>query len=86
MADVLGDGLAWLEGKRHEHMTRDVVYARGADQVTVAATVCPRNVDVIDDAGLAVQVELCDFLIRTQDLRLCRSEGENDRHVHERHP
>ena len=39
MTDLLGQGAAWLEGMRHRHMTRPVVYQRGALAVTIQATV-----------------------------------------------
>lgn len=39
MADLLGAGLDWLDRQRERFLTRPVIYRRGAQEVTVSATV-----------------------------------------------
>jgi hypothetical protein len=70
MTDLLGQGAAWLEGMRHRHMTRPVVYQRGALAVTIQATVGRTVFEVSNAQGVVTQVERRDFLVRAQDLVL----------------
>ena len=39
MADLLQQASAWLEDQRKRHMTLTVVYQRGADTISVLATI-----------------------------------------------
>ncbi|MBN2559910.1 MAG: hypothetical protein JXQ75_03145 [Phycisphaerae bacterium] len=68
MTDLLGHGLAWLDTQRHLHLSRAVLYCRGADSVELLATVGKTDVDVVDGAGSEVRTQATDFLIRAQDL------------------
>ena len=70
MTDLLGQGAAWLDGMRHRHMTRPVVYQRGALAVTIQATVGRTVFEVASAQGVVTQVERRDFLVRAQDLVL----------------
>ena len=68
MGDLLEQGAAFLEDQRHRHMSRAVVYQRGADSKEVQATVGKTEFEQADDAGLIHRTESRDFLIRTSDL------------------
>jgi len=70
MGDLLQQGAAWLEGVRHRHMTRPVVYQRGALAVTIQATVGRTVFEVSNAQGVVTQVERRDFLVRAEDLVL----------------
>ncbi|MFO0493652.1 MAG: hypothetical protein ACK51T_14625 [bacterium] len=70
MGDLLDRGAAFLESQRHQHMTRSVVYRRGADEKEVQATIGKTEFEQADDAGLIHRVESRDFLVRTAELDL----------------
>lgn len=70
MPDVLEKGLAWLDDQRHAHMTRTVVYQRGADAVEIAATIGRTEFEQVDEFGIVHKVQSRDFLVRTADLVL----------------
>ncbi|KAA0220476.1 MAG: hypothetical protein KJ057_12930 [Phycisphaerae bacterium] len=68
MADVLNMGLKWLEDQRHEHLTREVTYQRGAESVTLLATIGKSDFEQLDEFGVVHRAQSRDFLIRAQDL------------------
>ena len=70
MGDLLDRGSAFLDDQRHKHMSRTVVYQRGAEAKEVLATIGKTEFEQADDAGLIHRVESRDFLIRTADLAL----------------
>jgi len=70
VADLLEQGMTFLDEKRHEHMTRSVVYERGASTVEVQATLGETTFEQADDFGIVQKIESRDFLIRTSDLVL----------------
>lgn len=70
MADLLEQGMTFLDEKRHEHLTRSVVYERGASTVEVQATLGETTFEQADDFGIVQKIESRDFLIRTSDLIL----------------
>lgn len=70
MADLLEQGMTFLDEKRHQHMTRTVVYQRGASSVEVAATLGATTFEQADAFGIVQKIESRDFLIRTADLVL----------------
>jgi len=70
MVDLLEQGLTFLDAKRHAHMTRTVVYERGASSVEVQATLGQTTFEQSDDFGIVQKIESRDFLIRTADLVL----------------
>ena len=70
MGDMLDRGAAFLESQRHQHMTRSVVYRRGADSKEVQATIGKTEFEQADDSGLIHRVESRDFLVRTEDMDL----------------
>ena len=70
MSDVLATGSAWLEGKRHAHMTQSVVYQRGADSTPLLATIGRTVFEQADEFGVVHRIEARDFLIRAADLVL----------------
>jgi len=70
MGDLLEQGAAFLDDQRHRHMSRAVVYRRGADEKEVQATIGRTEFEQADGAGLIHRVESRDFLIRAADLDL----------------
>jgi hypothetical protein len=74
MADMLREASAWLEDKRHEHLTSPVTYVRGEASVELQATIGRTIFEQRDDYGVIEKTESRDFLIRTEDLVL---EGAN---------
>ncbi len=71
MPDLLETGSAWLADQLKTHASRQVVYRRGAQQVTVQATV-GRTLLKLDDGYGGVRMEWTDrdFLIHAADLVL----------------
>jgi len=70
MADLLQQGAAFLDDRRHEHLTRTVTYERGASTVDLAATVGRTVFEQADESGFIRKVESRDFLVRRTDLVL----------------
>lgn len=70
MADLLEQGMTFLDEKRHKHMTRTAVYQRGASSVEVPATLGATTFEQADAFGIVQKIESRDFLIRTGDLVL----------------
>lgn len=70
MGDLLDRGSAFLDDQRHRHMTRAVIYQRGAEAKEVQATIGKTEFEQADDAGLIHRTESRDYLIRTADLDL----------------
>lgn len=74
MTDMLEQGAAWLEGQRHKHMTRTLVYERGADSVELSARIGRTEFEQADDYGAVHKIESRDFLVRTVDLVLASAQ------------
>jgi len=74
MADLLQQGAAFLDDRRHEHLTRTVTYERGASTVDLAATVGRTVFEQADESGFIRKVESRDFLVRRTELILGGSE------------
>jgi hypothetical protein len=68
VTDLLAQGAAWLEGQRHQHLTRTVMYERGANSVELATTIGRTEFEQADEYGVVRRTESRDFLIRTADL------------------
>ncbi|MFG0243631.1 MAG: hypothetical protein ACF8R9_12665 [Phycisphaerales bacterium JB054] len=75
MADLLEQGAAFLDDRRHGHLTRTVTYERGASTVDLAATVGRTIFEQADESGFIRKVESRDFLVRRTDLILDGSES-----------
>jgi hypothetical protein len=70
MGDLLEQGAAFLDDQRHRHMSRAVVYRRGAEEKEVQATIGRTEFEQADEAGLIHRTESRDYLIRAADLDL----------------
>ena len=70
MGDLLDRGSAFLDDQRHKHLSRTLVYQRGAEAKEVQATIGKTEFEQADDAGLIHRVESRDFLVRTADMDL----------------
>ncbi len=70
MADLLSTGAAFVEASRKASMSSTVLYSRGAQSVSLAATRA-RAGAVVDEAGGIVQdARAADWLIGVTDLEL----------------
>jgi hypothetical protein len=92
MTDLLEQGAAWLDGKRHSYLTRTVTYQRGEFSVQVQATVGQTVFRIDDGYGGWVRVTQRDYLIRAADLvidgqitlplrgdKIIETQGDNER-------
>lgn len=79
MADLLSQGAAWLEAQRTKHLTREVTYVRGDDQVTVQATIGRTRFETDDGTIVRVDYTDRDFLILAADLVLAGQPTEPER-------
>jgi hypothetical protein len=70
MADLLDRGADWLETQRTRHLTREVAYVRGADQVTVLATIGRTRFETDDGEVVQVRYTDRDFLVLAEHLIL----------------
>jgi hypothetical protein len=70
MSNVLEQGAAWLADQLKTHASTEVLYTRGADQVTVNATIGKTEFEVDDGSGLLQRVQSRDYLIQAADLQL----------------
>ena len=68
--DLLQRGSDWLQRQRTRHLTRQVVYARGAQALQIVATV-GRTVFRLDKGyGVQERIESRDYLILAADLQI----------------
>ena len=65
---MLQQGSDWLEDQRVKHMTRSVLYGRGASSVEVPATIGRTVFEVDDGYGVLERTESRDYLILAGDL------------------
>lgn len=74
MPDLLRLGLHWLASKLKAHASSTVVYVRGANQVSVSATI-GRTLMKFDDGygGIRMQWTDRDFLVAPLDLIIAGS-------------
>ena len=70
MADLLQQGLGWLEEQRTRHLTRAVTYRRGALSASVQATIGETVFRLSDPLGAEVRHVRRDYLILAEDLVL----------------
>jgi len=70
VTDLLQRASDWLETRRTEHLTRSVVYVRGAFSVEVPATVGRTMFEVDDGSGVLVRIESRDYLMLAEHLVL----------------
>jgi hypothetical protein len=68
LTDILRAGSHWLQEQRKKHASRSVLYRRGTETVTVAATVGRTVFEQDDGAGSVMRTEVRDYLIDSADL------------------
>jgi hypothetical protein len=68
MSDLLATGAAWLADQLLQHAAQEVTYVRGAESITLQATVGRREVLVETSVGIVERHEQWEFLVRTSDL------------------
>ena len=69
MANLLRDGEQWLAGMMIAHAADTVLYVRGSESVSLAATIGKTDFEIASDFGVETYVSR-DFLILTSDLIL----------------
>ena len=70
MADLLGQAVDWLNGRRAAHLSRTVTYVRGAESVELSATLGSTVYEVTDEAGATIQAKATDFILSADELVL----------------
>ncbi len=70
MADLLTRGSELIDRTRRAHLSRTVVYRRGADSVEIEATVGSTAFDRTDEYGVIHRIESRDYLVSAADLVL----------------
>ena len=73
MADLLEQSSNWLQDQRHQHATQTVTYQRGADSVTLAASIGRTIFEIDNGFGVVERTESRDFLVLAADLVLAGS-------------
>lgn len=68
MPDLLEQSAAWLDGQRHQHLSRPVIYRRGNQEVELQATVGQTVFRLNDQYGATIRHVSRDYLIRATDL------------------
>ncbi len=70
MADMLKNGMSWLESQRKKHLASQVLYRRDGASVPITATIGKTVFKIEDEYGRIVHYESRDYLISTADLVL----------------
>jgi len=70
VADLLTRGSELIDRTRRAHLSRTVVYRRGADSVEIEATVGSTAFDRTDEYGVIHRIESRDYLVSAADLVL----------------
>jgi len=70
VADILQQGVDWLDGQRTAHLSRTVTYQRGGESVEIAATLGATSLEVADEAGATVRTRQTDFIVSAAALVL----------------
>jgi len=70
VADLLTQGSELIDRMRRAHLSRTVVYRRGADSVEIEATVGSTAFDRTDEYGVVHRIESRDYLVAAADLVL----------------
>ena len=70
MPNLFEQGAGWLADQLKTHASVQVVYQRGADQVTVQATIGKTEFEIDDGSGIIQRFQSRDYLIQTIDLTL----------------
>jgi len=61
--DFLHRGVSWLNQQRVQHLSQCVVYQRGDESISIAATLGQTSVEITDDTGATVQSPQMDFIV-----------------------
>lgn len=79
MGDLLSTAGDWLEGQRKSHLSGQVAYCRGEEEIAVAATVGRSAFTVERGHGIYERVESRDYLIAAADLIIDGQQTEPQR-------
>jgi len=70
MTDLLEQTASWLDAMRSSHLSRTIVYSRGALSVAVLAMMGGEAYEVSDEYGVTTRARSADFVMTGADLVL----------------
>ena len=70
MIDMIANAVTVMDGVRKTHLAQLVTYARGADEVSIAATLGITTYEITDEYGATVQAKATDFIFTAAELIL----------------
>ncbi len=76
MRDMIADGLAWLDGQRLAHMSRNVLYIADGTPREIAATIARTDFTVEDSDGTQTGGTIVDFIVAADALPLDPKPGD----------
>lgn len=85
LSNRLSIGVARLGDRMRSHASENVVYMRGAVQVSVPAVLGETRFEEVDDNGVVIRTRVQDFLIAADDLSISGSKtipADGDTIVH----
>lgn len=62
--NMLNKGAKWLQDKRDEHMSEEVVYRRRGNEIPIRATIGKTMFDLMNESGIVERVESRDFIFK----------------------
>jgi len=68
LANLLHRGAAWLADQLKSHASNEVIYQRGAEQISVQATIGQTEFEIDEGVGVLQRFQSRDFLIHAVDL------------------
>jgi hypothetical protein len=68
--DLLEQGARTLQTARHEHMSRDMVYVRGEERITISVTRGRSSREVLEEDVIRLDTEAQEMILRAEDLVL----------------
>lgn len=68
MANLLAQGMAFLHAQRDEHMSSEVLFVRGAEEVAINATIGQTVFEETDRYGVVQRERSRDFIVLAADL------------------
>ena len=74
--NMLAKGLRWMADKQAAHASVEIEYRHGNETYKIAAWLGHTKVETTDEAGFRIASHVTDFLIRSQDLPITPTPGD----------
>ena len=74
--NMLANGLRWLADKQRTHASVWIVYRHGNEPFNAIAWLGQTKVETTDEAGIRIASHVTDFLIRSKDLPITPTLGD----------